>query len=73
MRIPLEGEHSMTITASIGVSFTPRSDASEMNDLILRADKALYLAKSSGRNRAVADHSVQARGRLSKAGGKTAG
>jgi len=43
MRIPLEGEHSMTITASIGVSFTPRSDASEMNDLILRADKALYV------------------------------
>lgn len=72
MRIPLEGENSMTMTASIGVSFTSRSDASEMSDMILRADKALYLAKSGGRNRAVADRSVPFQGRFSKAGGKPA-
>ncbi len=73
MRIPLEGEHSLTMTASIGVSFAPRGDAGGMNELILRADKALYLAKSGGRNRAVADHPVQARGRISNARGQTAG
>jgi len=59
MRIPLEGENSMTITASIGVSFTSRNDISEMNELISRADRALYIAKSGGRNRAVADGSIQ--------------
>lgn len=69
-RIPLEGEQSMTMTASIGVSFTSKNDAAEMGDLISRADKALYLAKSGGRNRAISDHSAYAKGHVSRAGGK---
>ncbi len=69
MRIPLEDERSMTMTASIGVSFTSRNDVSEMKDLIARADKALYRAKSGGRNRAVSDRSGYSTNPQSKTGG----
>ncbi len=72
MRIPLEGERSMSMTASIGVAFTRQREAGEMNDLISRADRALYLAKSGGRNRAVADNSAYAKGRVSSTVGKPA-
>ncbi|MCX5713477.1 MAG: sensor domain-containing diguanylate cyclase [Candidatus Omnitrophica bacterium] len=40
------------ITVSIGVSSFPR-DASDTDELILKADRALYEAKRQGRNRAV--------------------
>jgi diguanylate cyclase (GGDEF)-like protein len=71
IRIPLAGEQSLSMTASIGVSFTLASDPTEMDELISRADKALYLAKSGGRNRAVADNSPYNRGRVSELGGKS--
>ena len=70
MRIPLEGEQSLTMTASIGVSFIPQSDISDTNDLIARADKALYRAKSGGRNRAVLDRSGYTTSRHSKTAGE---
>ncbi|MBF0438229.1 MAG: diguanylate cyclase [Magnetococcales bacterium] len=41
--------HKMTITTSIGVSLYPE-DGDEMLDLLNKADKALYQAKSVGRN-----------------------
>lgn len=42
----------MSITASIGVASYPR-DATRPEDLVLAADRALYRAKNSGRNRVV--------------------
>lgn len=41
-----------TITVSIGVAFFPK-DASDEVELIMNADKAMYKAKQSGRNRVV--------------------
>jgi diguanylate cyclase len=45
-------EDYLSVTVSIGVSVFKRGDTSE--SLIARADKALYKAKRSGKNRAVA-------------------
>ncbi len=45
-----KGEPSQRITISIGVSSFPQ-DASNKEDLISFADKALYVAKETGRNR----------------------
>jgi diguanylate cyclase (GGDEF)-like protein len=50
--IPI-GSDGARVTASIGVAeLTP--DAADMDELLLRADKALYQAKLAGRNRACA-------------------
>ncbi len=46
------GLDAVEVTASIGLAFFPR-DASTPEDLVARADSALYRAKSSGRNRVV--------------------
>ncbi len=46
------GFEAVKVTASIGLAFFPR-DASAPEDLIARADAALYRAKSAGRNRVV--------------------
>ena len=45
-----DGEPARRVTVSIGVS-TRGIDAASVNDLISSADKALYQAKTSGRNR----------------------
>jgi diguanylate cyclase (GGDEF)-like protein len=45
-----DGEPAQGVTVSIGVS-TRGNDAATVNDLISSADKALYQAKSLGRNR----------------------
>lgn len=41
-----------TITISVGLAFFPE-DAEKINDLIEAADKALYIAKNTGRNKVV--------------------
>ncbi|MFZ2384758.1 MAG: GGDEF domain-containing protein [Candidatus Omnitrophota bacterium] len=46
-------DENLRITISIGVATFPQ-DASEMDSLVDRADKALYQAKDSGRNRVCA-------------------
>ena len=55
----LEGDRSITVTVSIGVA---QSDASQQTnmliDMISRADKALYRAKTLGRNRVEIDESA---------------
>ena len=42
--------HNLNVTVSIGISFFP-ADADTVEALVARADKALYEAKSAGRNR----------------------
>ncbi|MDD2383605.1 MAG: EAL domain-containing protein [Sulfurospirillaceae bacterium] len=42
-------EHELTITASIGIALYP-DDGMNMEELIKRADAAMYLAKQNGRN-----------------------
>ena len=45
-----DGEHSVSITVSAGVSSFQQHKPEVRNDLISYADKALYVAKNSGRN-----------------------
>lgn len=45
-------EHGQSVTVSIGISSFPE-DAQNVDELIERADKALFRAKSTGRNRMV--------------------
>lgn len=45
---------AITITVSIGIA-TYRSNISDADEVMVRADKALYAAKSAGRNRIVID------------------
>ncbi|MES2919471.1 MAG: GGDEF domain-containing protein [Pseudomonadota bacterium] len=42
---------TITMTASFGVSCYPAPGIGDLNDLLKAADKALYVAKESGRNR----------------------
>ncbi len=50
---------SITVTASMGISIHPQ-DGATIDELLSRADKALYRAKEAGRNRIewVADHAA---------------
>ena len=48
------GDASLRITASIGVAGHPVSGSVDVDDLLARADKALYEAKRRGKNRVVA-------------------
>ena len=58
LRIEKEGE-VIAVTASFGVTSADAGEPS-LNDMLMRADKALYRAKSSGRNRVVAfDESLE--------------
>lgn len=47
------GKHAIMLTTSVGLAIYPH-DASDEKGLISSADKALYLAKNSGRNRVCA-------------------
>lgn len=54
LRIVRRPDRFIRVTASIGVAMR-QSDDVVLDDLIARADAALYAAKSQGRNRAVVD------------------
>jgi two-component system cell cycle response regulator len=47
--------HSLLLTTSIGVATFPSPRVSSMEDLVARADEALYRAKAEGRNRVRAE------------------
>jgi two-component system cell cycle response regulator len=49
----VEGEESLHITVSVGVAAYPEVGINDEMELIRLADKALYTAKGSGRNRVV--------------------
>jgi diguanylate cyclase (GGDEF)-like protein len=49
-----DGIQSTRITLSLGVAALPESAPTDVEDLLRRADDALYAAKHGGRNRAVA-------------------
>ncbi len=49
----MAGEDEISVTASLGMAFNPPNCASNDNGLIVMADRALYQAKSEGRNRVV--------------------
>jgi len=49
VELPIGGESPLRFTASIGVAALTSGDA-EIDNLLLRADKALYSAKNAGRN-----------------------
>ncbi len=51
------GEGVFTFTLSIGTATCP-DDAANREELVRRADEALYAAKKGGRNRAVARHEI---------------
>ncbi len=50
--------HTIAMTASFGVSCFPAGDIDNLNDLLKAADRALYVAKGSGRNRVCVDTSA---------------
>lgn len=50
-RIPLDDGGDVGVTASVGVTYAPSSDAGELTEALKRADKLLYRAKENGRNR----------------------
>ena len=43
----------LNLTVSIGVTSFPSPEVTERSELIAKADKALYEAKETGRNRTV--------------------
>ncbi len=60
LSIPYEGK-AIRVTISLGVASAPASDIATAQDLILRADGALYAAKHAGRNRVVTHAAASAR------------
>jgi two-component system cell cycle response regulator len=51
---PAEGKPAISVTASLGVAASRGTDDDSLEQLVKRADEALYEAKRSGRNRVVA-------------------
>jgi len=46
-----EDKIKLSVTISLGACFVPNDSSMELNDVIKRADEALYVAKDCGRNR----------------------
>ncbi len=51
-REPFAAERPFRVTASVGVADTHELSGEDRHELLVRADKALYFAKDTGRNRA---------------------
>lgn len=49
--IEVDEQRSVPVTVSIGIALTDATGQLSLDDLLLRADTALYNAKSQGRNR----------------------
>jgi diguanylate cyclase (GGDEF)-like protein len=45
--------HEVHITASVGLASEPGDDLPGLEELLRRADEALYAAKAAGRNRVI--------------------
>lgn len=54
-----DGHHSVKITVSMGISCHPSDDAKTAEDLVDLADRALYAAKSKGRDRIISWQDVK--------------
>ena len=59
----------VTLTASLGIGFYPSEDVATPEDLLSKADEALYRAKRAGKNRVCAVSPVRAFSELSLATG----
>jgi two-component system, cell cycle response regulator len=46
-----EMQHVLSATISLGAVAFPSTDVADIDDLVRRADAAMYVAKSTGRNR----------------------
>ncbi|MBK5169368.1 diguanylate cyclase [Burkholderia sp. R-70211] len=53
--VPVMAGGSCLMTASFGISFSSNGEGADVVSLLRRADRMLYAAKTSGRNRVVAD------------------
>lgn len=51
MVVPVDDEKTVNVTASFGIAAFPESGATDAEDLVRRADRALYRAKKTGKNR----------------------
>lgn len=51
LRITTDGDEVLRVTASFGIASYPESQATGGEDLVRRADRALYRAKKTGKNR----------------------
>ena len=54
LNIPSARDAGLPVTISIGVlTFNPATDTHSIDEIIARADTALYVAKDGGRNAAI--------------------
>jgi diguanylate cyclase (GGDEF)-like protein len=66
------GAHSMSTTVSIGIACYPADYRDSIHGLIDRADRAMYVAKKTGRNRTVLARSLESGGSARRGAGSAA-